>query len=103
VPQARLGSKNGVVSLTLLGVQGTTMTAADFRKVLKQNGFVDKNSKVTRRRSFTDYEYEVTTRRCLNIGNLCNIERQYGLGLNFIKPVTDGQMYCIFGKVVPRR
>jgi hypothetical protein len=82
-----------------------TMTAAEFRSIMKTNGFVDKDSKVTRRRSnqnWMDYEFEVTTRRCMNIGNLIQIEKKYGLGLLFVKPVENGQMLVIFGRVVPR-
>jgi len=82
-----------VVSLSLANPQ--VITAGDFKKVLKQNGFIDKDSKVTRRKSFTDwtdFEYEVFTRRCMNIGNLIEIEKRYGLTLNFVAPDLNGQM-----------
>ena len=84
---------------------GKVTTVAEFKRILKRNGFIDKDSIVIRRRSnadWKDYEFEVITRRCLNVGNLISIEREYNLGLNFIAP-HGGQICCIFGKVVPRR
>jgi hypothetical protein len=84
----------------------TQLSVGEFKKILRQNGFIDRDSIVIRRRSYTnwmEFDYEVITRRCVNIGNLIEIERQYGLGLNFVAPHTSGWMKAVFGKVIPRR
>jgi hypothetical protein len=80
------------------------ISVGDFKKILRENGFIDGDSIVTRHRSGTNWmEFEVITGRCMIIGNLIEIEKQYGLGLNFVAPTTGGRMKAVFGKVIPRR
>jgi len=77
------------------------MTKRDFVGILKRNGFIDKNSQVTRVRSSTnwnEFNFEVITRHGMNIGNLISIEEKFGLALLYVGPSKEnGQIYAKFG------
>jgi hypothetical protein len=83
----------------------TSLSAQDFKKILRQNGFVDKDSivRIVAGSGVGSREFEVITKRCMNIGNLINIEKHYGLALYFVEPYGNGQIRVIFGKVITRR
>jgi hypothetical protein len=77
------------------------ITTQDFRKALKQNRFIDKDSKVRRTYDGTD-GFEVVTGHAMNIGNLIEIEKRGGFSVYYVEPHPEG-MRVIFGNVYPRR
>jgi hypothetical protein len=85
---------------------GLAILKEDFRAILKRNGFIDKDSTVTRRVDNHGTEpsvtFEVITRRSMNIGNLNEIEKRWGLMLYYVAPHENG-MRVVFGPVYPRR
>lgn len=83
------------------------MTSQDFHKILKRNGFADKNTVVKRHIRFNidgeaSVEFDVKTNHAMNIGNLISIERRYGLALYYVGPLENNTMWVKFGRVYPR-
>jgi hypothetical protein len=93
----------GAMGLATQGFgDGSKMSVAEFKKIMRKNGFADAETIARRRISasnWMEFEFEMITKHSLNIGNLIDIERKHGLALCYVGPLPDGQMKVVFSKL----